>query len=354
MRNKILAGLLSTSMLFGTIYPANAYYSKTDYAEWVQIQPNQSAFLIPMTGANASTQAQFGSQEYYSANKVATKRVQIPHGKLLGTGSMFDYYIPTAQLILIDRAPYNSTWTNDTTTGTSSKKEGMSFESKDGIDIEVDITIATHVNEEDASKFLYNFGVKPAASLPYDATAQYQTDAYYSATYASILYGRSLTEIMDTVVRGEVHAELARQFAQYNFGESVGNKDKIIEVVKNDVSKWLMDRGITLDYIGFASPLNFDKKVQDAIDNVFVAHENALATKELEVALPVMEAQAKIGLIQGISIGAQKWQIPNMPSFMMLPSNFIDQMTSFLSSQVTSITGNSTQDYGKATLNKGK
>jgi SPFH domain / Band 7 family len=341
MRTKLLSGIVAGAILLGTCVPSQAYYSKTDYAEWIQIGPNQSAFLIPMTGANQSTQAQFGSQDYYTANKVATKRVQVPHGKLPNTGSFSDYFVPTAQLILVDRAPYNNEWTDDINTGTSHKKEGINVQTKEGMNIELDITIATHVTEENAAKFLYTFGTKTQTNIPpYDPTQQYQSDAYYSATYTSVQYGRSLTEIMDSIGRGEVLRELSSEFAKYTFEDANLHESDIMAVVSTNVSKWMADRGITLDYVGYASPLNFSPEVQKSIDNVFIAHENAMAVKQQEVAMDVLERQAHINLINNIGIGAQHWQIPNLPSFIFAPSNMIDRITDMFTSQVTSVTAN--------------
>jgi hypothetical protein len=65
---------------------ARAYYDKQDWAEVMNIQPNQSAFIIPDVGDNKSSQAAFGSVEFLAANKVALKRVQIPHVKLENSG----------------------------------------------------------------------------------------------------------------------------------------------------------------------------------------------------------------------------------------------------------------------------
>ena len=69
--------ILLTSSTF--ITPASAYWQKTDYTEAIYIQPSQSAFWVPDTGANATNQVQFGSIEYYSNNKIPAKRFIIPH-----------------------------------------------------------------------------------------------------------------------------------------------------------------------------------------------------------------------------------------------------------------------------------
>jgi hypothetical protein len=78
---------LATGVLFVLVAAApqaSAYYDKTDYTEAIYILPNQSAFVIPDAGANKDSQAQFMSLDYLKANKVAAKRVVIPHVKLSG------------------------------------------------------------------------------------------------------------------------------------------------------------------------------------------------------------------------------------------------------------------------------
>jgi hypothetical protein len=68
--------------------PSQAYYDQIDRAEFYEIGANQSAFLIPMVGANKDSQKQFGSVEYLNSNKVPAKRVQIPHVKADNTGAI--------------------------------------------------------------------------------------------------------------------------------------------------------------------------------------------------------------------------------------------------------------------------
>ena len=66
---------------------AAAYYDKTDFTEAYTILPNESGFWIPDAGANRDSQAQFESEAYLNANKVALKRFIVPHTKLSGSGS---------------------------------------------------------------------------------------------------------------------------------------------------------------------------------------------------------------------------------------------------------------------------
>ena len=111
--------------LIAAASPASAYYDKNDYTEAIYILPNQSAFVIPDAGANKDSQAQFMSLDYLKANKVAAKRVVIPHVKLSGSGAWSDYYVPSARVIIVDRSPYNREWVTAANRGTSNRNEGM-------------------------------------------------------------------------------------------------------------------------------------------------------------------------------------------------------------------------------------
>lgn len=337
IRNRFITGLMATSILIGSVAPSFAYYSKTDYTETFEIQSNQSAFMIPLQGANKDSQAQFGSQAYYEANKVATKRVQIPHVKLTGSGcsTCYDYYVPSAKLIVVDRTQFNREWTDSEKTGTSTKPEGFHFESADSINIETDITIGASVSEENAAKFLYNFGVKPptTAAINYDPTAQYQTDAFYAAQYASLSQGYSLQDVMDTLGRGEIQSELSNQFAKCPLVQCIGQKDKIMDNVRTAATKWFADRGITLQYIGYANSLNYDKEIQDAVNGVFIANQHAAAYRTQQDVMPIRQQIANVKVTESFADAiAQKWNgvLPALPNWLVFPSSFFNGITKAL------------------------
>ena len=83
-------------LLIATIMatPAWSFYDRKDRTEFVEIGPNQSAFLIPLTGANKAGQGKFMSIDYLQANKVATKRIQIPHVLMHMPGLLRDKTVP--------------------------------------------------------------------------------------------------------------------------------------------------------------------------------------------------------------------------------------------------------------------
>jgi hypothetical protein len=307
MKKLILIVFLISSLLISA--PGRAYYSQTDYTEIIEILPNWSAFLIPEVGANKDTQGQFGSIEYLKSNKVAMKRVQIPHEKLEGTSVWKNYYVPAARCVIVDRTPYQREWVASPTKGTSTKNEGFCFESADSINVEAGVVIAAYVTEDNAPAFLYWFGVRPPVGDPNDPNTM----------FTSIIYGRSLAEVMDTVVRGKVQAVMAREFGKYPLEVAIGKKAEIMGVVEKEVTDGFAKQGITISYLGLATSLNYDETVQKAINDRYIA-------MKMEPAIPVLLRQADIKVKEAFANALNKG-IPQLPSFVVLPPSVIDLFT---------------------------
>lgn len=304
------------ALMFST--SAHAYYDKTDRAEWVNIEANQSAFLIPATGANKTTQAQFGSIDYLTANKVAAKRVQIPHIKADNTSAVFDYFVPNATLYVVDRTPYTREWVNATDRGTSTKKEGFRFETADSINIMTGITISASVSEEDAAKFFYNFGTTAVASSQDPATV-----------FASVKYGKSLAEVMDTVVRGKVQQVMAKEFAKRSFMKAIGDKAAIIDTVEQAVKDEFSKKGITIAFVGYAEELSFDDKIQQALNSSVIAAIQYANKDALLAVVEINRKNAEIDIVraQAKAIGNWNGQI-NFP--FILPDSFAKGIMEFV------------------------
>ena len=304
------------ALMFST--PAHAYYDKTDRAEWVNIEANQSAFLIPATGANKTNQAQFGSIDYLAANKVAAKRVQIPHIKADNTSAMFDYFVPNATLYVVDRTPYTREWVNATDRGTSTKKEGFRFETADSINVMTGITISASVSEEDAAKFFYNFGTTAVASSQDPATV-----------FASVKYGKSLAEVMDTVVRGKVQQIMAKEFAKRSFMKAIGDKASIIDSVEQAVKDEFAKKGITIAFVGYAEELSFDDKIQQALNSSVIAAIQYANKDALLAVVEINRKNAEIDIVraQAKAIGSWNGQI-NFP--FILPDSFVKGIMDFV------------------------
>jgi hypothetical protein len=265
-----LAGLL---LLPATA--AQAYYDKNDYTEAYFILPNESAFFIPDAGANRDSQAKFGSAQYLEENKVAAKRFIIPHTKFSGSGFFQDFYVPTGRLIIVDRTPYNREWTASRNRGTSTRDESFPCQSQEGLNVTVEVAIATAVTEEDAARFLYWFGVRPPQGNRADP----------QVIFASVYNGRGLAEVMDGVGRGKVQSLVCKQIGARSFDKVNSDVNAIMEAVTADAGAYFKSRGITLDYIGWAGTFTFDHDVQKAINDRYTA-------EKIAPMLPVLQTKA--------------------------------------------------------------
>ena len=252
--------------------PAFAYYDKLDVSEAYFILPNESAFFIPDVGANKDTQAKFGSTEYLEANKVAAKRFIIPHAKFSGSGYWQDFYVPTGRLIIVDRTPYNREWTSANNRGTSARDESFPCQSQEGLNVTVEVAIATSVTEEDAAKFLYWFGVRPPQGNRSDP----------NVIFTSVFYGRSLAEVMDTVGRGKVQSLVCHEIGARPFDKVNADINAMMDSIQKESEGYFKSRGITLDYIGWAGTFTFDKDVQKAVNDRYTAEKIAPMIQVLE------------------------------------------------------------------------
>ena len=271
--------------------PAFAYYAQQDYAEPYLIMPNESAFWVPDVGDNKTAQQAFDSSEYLNANKIATKRFLIPHAKLSGSAfwSWSNYYVPTGRLYIVDRSPYNQEWVSNTAKGTSARDEGFQCQSSEGLDINVGITISAYVTEENAAKFLLHYGVKPPAGS--------RTDP--EVIFTSVLYGRSLTDVMQSNVRNAVQALVCRQLAGHTLVEDNAQANAIMDSVQKDITAFLTEKGITLDFIGWADTFTFDPKVQDALNRTFVAAQDQAIATSLATHTSTIQALAVAEALRG-------------------------------------------------------
>lgn len=286
----LLAAALALVLFVGTPAPVSAYYDKTDWPEIYFILPNESAFWIPDAGANKDSQTQFMSEEYLAANKIAAKRYQIPHTKLTGSSYGFDFFVPAGRLIIVDRAPYSREWTADAKRGTSDGDQAIECQSKEGLDVKIEIAISAAVFENDAAKFLYRFGVRSPAG---DRNTP-------EVKFISVFQGKSLTEVMDTVVHGKIQSLMCSQFSPKTLDQINADAGTLMTESEKVVKEYLIKEfGITLDFIGYAGTFTFGDTVQKAIDDRFAA-------EKLAPVLATLQARAKIAVDEGLAAGLAK------------------------------------------------
>src|ERR1019366_1985459 len=266
------------------------------------ILPNESAFWIPEVGANMNSQVKFGSEEYYAHDKIAAKRFVIPHTKLENSGRWSNYYVPSGRLIVVDRTPYTREWTSDSNRGTSKKDQAFRCQSSEGLNIISEVSIATSVEEDNAAKFLYFFGV----NNPKCDRAQPE------CVFTSVYYGKSLSEVMDNVGRGLVQTAVCDELSKHTLDMDNQQSSTIMQVVGKNAAIFLNSRGITLNYIGWAGTFTFDSAVQDAINKRYVSTTVAAG-------MPVLENLANVKVKEGLGAGLEKHGLPS--NWLIMPAN---------------------------------
>jgi hypothetical protein len=308
-----LTAIRATAVLFALLLAAPhawAYYDKTDYTEAIYILPNQSAFVIPDAGANKDSQAQFMSLDYLKANKIAAKRVVIPHVKLSGSGSWSDFYVPSARVIIVDRTPYNREWVTAANRGTSNKNEGMPCQSSEGLNVTAGVSIGVSVREEDAARYLYYFGTIPPKGNPSDP----------AIIFTSVYNARSVADVMDSVGRGEVLSLTCREISARTLNDDNKDSGAIMKNIATGITAFLVERGITLDYIGWADTFTFDQTVQKAINDKYAADTIAPV-------LATLQALADVRIKEGLGEGLATRGLP--ANLIAIPSDLLDLSTLF-------------------------
>lgn len=233
--------------------------------EVVEIQPNQTAFLIQLDG-NTMNQNKLQSIEYLQKNLIATKRVIIPHKLIDICNNCVGHEwkdVATEKLLLVDRTPVTREWTSDNATGTSKSNEAFSVESNESIDFSIGANMTAHISEDDAAKFLYNYG------------------------------GKSLSQVADEDIRQFISTHLSNEFGSNSLDYDRLNKVAIFNKTFEDAKVYYSAKGVTIDRIGFTEGMNYhDINIQKSINQRFEADMQVdVAKKTLEAAQ--INAQAK-------------------------------------------------------------
>lgn len=258
--------LIVLGVLVGTLAVAGTgcgMIKPYDKPELVTIEASQTAFLIPLVG-DTEDQASFQSEELLAQAKVATKEVQIPHrwvktGRFPGDGE----WRPSAKLIVVERTPETREWNSKKDTGTSAKNQAIYAESKESIGFSVGMNCSAQIyTEDDAVRFLYSYNNK------------------------------TLEEIMDTEIRARVESKFVEECAKYSLNDILADKEKIMSVVRDDVTTYFENKGITITVLGMKDGIDYDDEaIQTAINEKF-SSEQKLTTQKNNNAVTISKAEA--------------------------------------------------------------
>jgi len=232
--------ILTGTMVIGVgLLSGCGFVKPYEKPQFVEIEPNQTAFVIPLTG-KTSDQGQFESAEYLAEKQVATKRIEIPHnwvktGRLPGSGE----YKDAVKVIVVDRYPETREWTD---------KNSFTGESKDSIKFTQGLSATAQILEEDAATFLYQYS------------------------------GKALAEVMDKEIRNYIGSVLLEKYSTLSIEDLRADKASVIDYVRKEVEPYFKKRGITLSNIGYIGDLKYmDAKIQEAINKKFNAEEEQKA-----------------------------------------------------------------------------
>ncbi len=259
----------------------------------VQIQTNQTAFMLPAQG-NTTDQAKFGSIDFLASHKVASKVVEITYrAHQIGRTYMEIDFVPNELLFLVDRTPVNRQYTYAKDTGTADKNQAVALESKESIGFHHGITISALIEEADTPTFLYYYGGSgKQEGLPTGVTASVGLD-----------------QVVDTFVYTWVSQQLYAEFKSRTLAEDQAAASQIFQAVEARAKENFKQYGITIISLGGIEGLIYDnEEVQKAIDSKFNAASQATAqaitnTKDVEQAgaqatITVREAAAQAEALQ--------------------------------------------------------
>jgi hypothetical protein len=210
-----------------------------DKPEFVEIEPNQTAFVIPLEG-KSSEQGKFDSEEFLKNAQVATKRIEVPH-KWVQTGrwNWTGKYLDTVRVVIVNRYPETREWKGKST---------FVGEAKDSVKFNQGLSATAQILEEDTSTFLYQYS------------------------------GKKLTDVMSTEIRNKIGSVLLEKYSTKNIEEIRADKGSIIAAVRKEVEPYFKAKGITLSNIGYIGDLQYlDPAIQEAINKKFNAQEDAKA-----------------------------------------------------------------------------
>lgn len=263
--------LIMVGMLAGVVGTTTACVKPYDTPEFYEISASQTAFLIPLVG-DTEDQASFASEELLAKAKIAAKEIQIPHRWVqTGRRSWQGEWRPSAKLIVVERTPETREWSSEKESGTSSKNQAIYAESSESIGFSVGMNCSAQIyTEDDAVKFLYSYNNK------------------------------TLEEIMDSEIRARVESKFVEECGKYTLNEILVNKDTIMDAVREDVTTYFGDKGITITVLGMKDGIEYDDpEIQKAINEKFSSEQNIITQENNnQVTISKAEAEAEAKLIE--------------------------------------------------------
>lgn len=214
------------------------------FEKFTEIGPNETAFVIPLTGDSIGNQVKFNSIEYLNSKKVSAKRIPVPLVSK-STGRMYwDYeWMDTIRIIKVNRSLVSEEWTKD---------KGVPVVTKDGIQLSLGVAITVFIEEDDAPTYLYYHGEQ------------------------------LLHTVANVNIRNFCISELTREYGTLDLTDAKTKGPEIFARLLTDARTYFKSKGISVQQLGNAEGYVFkNETIQESINRRFTAEQDiATATQE--------------------------------------------------------------------------
>lgn len=197
-----------------------------DKPEYVEVGPNETAFVIPMfTDTNVKTEDQVQVNEnvdFYKQHMVSSKLIQIPH-KWIKTGRTprSGYYKGTMRVITVDLTPRSGSWLQ-----ADSNAVKVETAASQGITIPMSYTMRI---------------------LPDDA-----------ALYLSFYKAVDFQSVIDTQINRYFTGRASEYFHQVEYKDIAKQRDEILRKAVDETKTYFKSQGITIDQLAIVDGLIYD------------------------------------------------------------------------------------------------
>ena len=256
--------LFLLSVLFITLILSSCRPYHED--KYVEVTPNQTAYVIPLETGTKDNQAKLKSEEYLEQNKVVSKRIYTPT-QWHKTGRIWGgEWIPAVRVIIVDRTPVTREWNGGGSGTNSTSNEAIAVESKESIGFEVCITTTSSIPEELATKFLYSYS------------------------------GKTLAQVMDQDVRGYIQNILTTEFGSRTLTDCQNQRSVVFETMRKAVTEHFKLYGIQIVNVGSAGQFVYSNSdIQTAINSKYSSEMKISAAKnEVDAAQKFAAAKSAI------------------------------------------------------------
>ncbi len=256
--------ILAISLIALTFGSCRKPYQEEIY---VEVQPNETAYVIPLETGSKDGQTKLKSEEYLEQNKVVSQRIYTPtQWHQTGRWGNEGKWIQSVRVIKVDRTPVTREWTKVGTGTNSDKQEAIGVESRESIAYKVGITATASIPEEWATRFLYNYN------------------------------GIPLSQVMDNDVRGFIQNVLTTEFGIRDLSECQMDRKVVYELMRNNTTEHFAKLGVRIINIGASGGFDYDdKSIQDAINEKFSSEMKISAAKnEVDAANKFAQARSAI------------------------------------------------------------